>query len=287
MSSNPNNKNEWIEEYHKDTRFGLKGKILVEENTPYQKITIVDTKHYGKGLLLDDCWMTTEKQEKTYHECLIHPALSSSHQIRKILIIGGGDGGSARECLKYKDVKEIDLVEIDSRVIELSQKFLPTIGGNAWKDSRLNIRIKNGIDWVKNSEANTYDIIIIDSSDPFGPAEELFTKKFFKECQRILKPSGIFATQSESPEAFFQDHINLIKNLRNVFDFADPIYGWVPIYPSGWWSWTFASMNSPQYMTPNRNRTKEISKYCQIWSIKWHENSFKAIPAFIDRHLNQ
>ena len=136
--------------------------------------------------------MTAEKSEKCYHECLIHPALSCSTQIDNILIIGGGDGGSARECLKYKEVKSIDLVEIDLRVIELSKKYLPTIGGNAWSDSRLHLQIKNGIDWVKHSKENSYDVIIIDGADPIGPSKELFSNSFLTDCKRILKRGGSF-----------------------------------------------------------------------------------------------
>ena len=134
---------DWLDEYHQGARYGLQGKLILEESSPFQKITIYESKRYGKALLLDDCWMTAEKSEKCYHECLIHPALCCSTQIENILIIGGGDGGSARECLKYKEVKSIDLVEIDIRVIQLSQKYLPTIGGNAWSDSRLTLQIKN------------------------------------------------------------------------------------------------------------------------------------------------
>ena len=175
----------------------------------------------------------------------IHPALCCSTQIDNILIIGGGDGGSARECLKYKEVKSIDLIEIDQRVIELSQKYLPTIGGNAWSDSRLNLQIKNGIDWVKHTKENSYDVIIIDGADPIGPSKELYSNSFLKDCKRILKPGGILATQSESPESFQQTHINIVKVLREIFDYADPMYGSVSIYPSGLWSLSLIHISEP------------------------------------------
>ena len=276
---------EWLDEYHQGVRYGLQGKLILEESSSFQKITIFESKRYGKALLLDDCWMTAEKSEKWYHECLIHPALCSSTQIDNILIIGGGDGGSAKECLKYKEVKSIDLVEIDIRVIELSQKYLPTIGGNAWSDSRLNLQIKNGIDWVKHRKDNSYDVIIIDGADPIGPSKELFSNSFLKDCKRILKPGGILATQSESPESFKQIHINIVKVLRDIFDYADPMYGSVAIYPSGLWSWTFASMEKPIYINPKKNRVKEISENCQIWSERWQQGAFNSIPAFLEREL--
>tara|TARA_B100001029_G_scaffold52193_1_gene41813 strand:+ start:397 stop:1263 length:867 start_codon:yes stop_codon:yes gene_type:complete len=277
---------DWIDEYHEGVRYGLEGKLILEESSPFQKITIYETKRYGKALLLDDCWMTAEKNEKCYHECLIHPALSGSKQIENILIIGGGDGGSARECLKYQEVRCVDLIEIDRKVIELSKKFLPIIGDNAWSDSRLNLKIKNGIEWVRNTKNNTYDVIIIDGADPIGPSKELYSDSFIQDCKRVLKPGGVLATQSESPESFHEIHINIVKMLRQIFDYADPLYGSVSIYPSGLWSWTFASMEKPSYIYPIASRVKEISDNCQIWSERWQKGAFNAIPAFIERELS-
>ena len=275
----------WIDEYHDGTRFGLQGKVLVDEISPYQRITIIESSRYGKGLLLDGCWMTSELQERSYHECLVHPALSSAEEIKNIVIIGGGDGGTARECLKYKEVEQIDLIEIDKKVVELSQKFLPKIGGKAWEDDRLNVEIDNGIDWIKNTERNYYDIIIIDGSDPAGPAKGLFNKEFFKSCKKALKPKGIFATQSESPESFMNTHIDMVCTLREIFNFADPLYGWVPIYPSGWWSWTFAASEEAFYLNPKQIRAKEIAKECEIWNAEWQKGAFKTMPNFIARQL--
>ena len=275
----------WIDEYHQGARYGLEGKLILEEASPFQKITIYESKRYGRALLLDDCWMTAEKNEKSYHECLVHPALCGSKKIDKILIIGGGDGGAARECLKYKDVKSLDLVEIDLKVVELSKKYLPLIGGKAWSDARLNLKIENGVNWVINSKTNFYDVIIIDGADPIGPSKKLYGKSFLEECKRILKPGGVFASQSESPESFTNMHINIIKILREIFDYADPMYGSVSIYPSGWWSWVFASMYEPLYKHPRKSRVDEISENCQIWSNRWQDGAFNTIPAFVEREL--
>ena len=276
---------DWIDEYNQGVRYGLQGKIILEEYSPFQKITIYESKRYGKALLLDECWMTAEKSEKYYHESLIHPALCSSKKIENILIIGGGDGGSARECLRYKEVKSVDLIEIDEIVVKLSKKYLPKIGGNAWNDTRLNVQIKNGLDWVKNTKNNSYDVIIIDGADPIGPSKELYNDSFLKGCKRILKQGGVFATQSESPESFHDIHINIVKILRQIFDYADPLYGSVSIYPSGLWSWTFAAMEQPTYMYPRESRVKEISENCEIWSERWQRGAFNTIPAFIEREL--
>ena len=151
----------WIDEYNNGSRYGLKGKILFEKQSNFQKITIVQTDKYGKALLLDDAWMTAEYEEKNYHECLVHPALTGSKNIERILIIGGGDGGAARECFRYEEVKNIDLVEIDKVVIDVSKNFLPSIGGNAWNDKRLKINITDGIAWVKNIKDTIYDLSLI------------------------------------------------------------------------------------------------------------------------------
>tara|TARA_Y100001968_G_scaffold184258_1_gene168812 strand:- start:1606 stop:2469 length:864 start_codon:yes stop_codon:yes gene_type:complete len=277
----------WVDEYQNGVRYGLQGRILDIHQSNFQKITIFESTRYGKGLLLDNCWMTTEKQEKHYHESLVHPAMCSSKKLNKILIIGGGDGGTARECLRYSEVKHIDMVEIDPKVIELSQQYLPTVGGQAWNDPRLHIKIQDGIKWVTNAKNSSYDVVIVDGSDPKGPAKGLFNKTFLKNCKRILDKKGVFAMQTESPESFQQIHIDTIKLIREIFPYADPLYGSVPIYPSGWWSWTFAAIDKPRYYNPESNRANNISKNCEIWSRRWQEGAFNSIPAFIERALEQ
>ena len=192
----------WIDEYHHGTRYGIKGEILVQTKSKFQEILIIKSKFLGNALLLNNCWMISEKHDNHYHECLIHPALSCAKTIEKILIIGGGDGGSAKECLKYSAVKEIDLVEIDELVVELSKKYLQKINKDIWDNKKLNIHIKDGIEWVKSTEYNSYDVVIIDCSDPKGTSKGLFSLAFLKDCKRILKYGGVFATQSESPESF-------------------------------------------------------------------------------------
>ena len=277
--------NSWKDEYQEDVRYGLKGRKLIEKKSKFQKITVFESKRYGKALLLDDCWMTAEKQEKQYHECLVHPALCSSEELNNVLIIGGGDGGTARECLKYKELKKLKLIEIDEIVIEMSKKYLSEIGGNCWLDPRLDVQSEDGISWVQQAEESSFDAVIIDSSDPKGPAKGLFNKKFFQNCRRILKSNGVFAAQTESPEAFEKTHIESVKVIREVFGTADPLYGNVPIYPSGWWSWTFASIGKRRYLYPINSRAEHISKTCQFWSPRWQKGSFDSVPAHIERKL--
>ena len=275
----------WIDEEHRGVRYGLSGRVLVEEQSDFQRITVMESERYGKGLLLDGCWMTAERQERHYHESLVHPALCSAAAIERVLVIGGGDGGTARECLRHPGLRHLDMVEIDGRVVELSREHLPTIGGSAWSDPRFHLTIGDGIAWAANAADASYDVVLVDGSDPAGPAEGLFNRTFFDHCRRILRPGGVFATQSESPEAFREVHLAMVRLIRDVFGHADPLYGWVPMYPSGWWSWTFAATDGPRYRTVLEARAAAIASGCYIWSPTWQAGGFQAVPAFIAREL--
>ena len=274
----------WIDEERRGVRYGLAGELLVEESSPYQRISVIDSERYGRGLLLDGCWMTAERQERHYHETLVHPA-PAARTPWPGFCDRGRDGGTARECLRHDAVQHLDMVEIDGRVIELSQEHLASIGGTAWSDPRFHLTVGDGIAWVAAAADASYDVVLIDGSDPAGPAEGLFNRAFFEHCRRILRPGGVFATQSESPEAFREVHVAMVRLLREVFDYADPLYGWVPMYPSGWWSWTFAAMGAPRYRSPDPQRADAIAADCHIWSPRWQRGGFEAIPAFIEREL--
>jgi spermidine synthase len=276
----------WIDEYHKGSRFGLNGRVLLKKNSKYQEILIIETDFYGKALMLDGCWMTSLRDEKYYHECLVHPALSSIDKKSHILIIGGGDGGTARECLKYSQVSKIDLVEIDEEVIKVSKTFLKEIGGGAWSDKRLAIHIDDGVKWVEKTKDNFYDVIFIDCSDPSEFSNLLFTDSFYKECKRILTKKGILATQSESPESFKNIHIHILKSLNKIFKLSETMYSFVPIYPSGIWSWTFASDEELNLSKVNYKEVMEIESNCDVWNLNFQNAAFKMMPNKIVKELN-
>jgi spermidine synthase len=275
----------WVDEVHGDVRYGMAATVLEDRHSALQRVTIIDSHAYGRGLLLDGCWMTAERQERHYHEPLVHPALCGARGIERVLVIGGGDGGTARECLRHDGVRHLDLVEIDGLVVELARRHLPSLGGPAWSDRRCRLTIGDGIAWAANAAAASYDVVIVDGSDPAGPAEGLFNRAFFLECRRILRPGGVFATQSESPEAFRAVHLDTVRILREVFGHADPLYGWVPMYPSGWWSWTFAACDGDRYRHPDPERAAAVAEGCEIWSPRWQRGAFEAMPAFIERAL--
>ena len=276
----------WVDEEHRQVRYGLTGEVLVEKTSPFQRITLIRSERYGKALLLDGCWMTAERQERHYHEALVHPALCSAEAIERVLVIGGGDGGTARECLRHAGVRHLDMVEIDGDVVNLCRMHLPSLGGSAWSDPRLHLTVGDGIAWAASAPDSSYDVVLVDGSDPTGPAEGLFNRSFFEQCRRILKPGGVFGTQSESPEAFQDVHIAMVRLLREVFGHADPMYGWVPMYPSGWWSWTFAAKDGPRYLHTQNQRAAIVASACEIWSPRWQQGAFLAVPAFIDRAIN-
>ena len=276
----------WIDEYHKGSRLGLNGKILIKKTSKYQEIIVIENEYYGKALMLDDCWMTSLKDEKYYHECLVHPALSSIDEKSNVLIIGGGDGGTVMECVKYSQISKIDLVEIDEEVIKISKKYLKEIGGEAWNDKRLEIHVDDGVKWVKKTRDNFYDVIFIDSSDPSEFSNLLFSDHFYKECKRILTPSGILATQSESPESFKNIHINILKTLKNIFKVSQTMYSFVPIYPSGIWSWTFASSENLNLSKQNYDEVVKIEKECEIWNLNFQNAAFKMMPNKIVKELD-
>ncbi|HEC89960.1 MAG: spermidine synthase [Thermoplasmata archaeon] len=241
------NRNIWFTERDDNVALSLRhtGDRLFSKQTPYQKVEILDTYAYGKVLTLDGMIMTTEKDEYAYHEMIAHVPLLTHPTPEKVLIIGGGDGGAAREVLRHENVKSVDLVEIDEVVIEASRKYLPTIA-SAFGNPRLNVHIKDGIEYVKQLRDETYDVVIIDSTDPVGPAEGLFKPDFYREVYRSLKPDGIMVTQSESPTfnpPVFQE---IYRTYREIFGLNN-VYcylAFIPTYPSGMWSFSYCSKGS-------------------------------------------
>tara|TARA_Y100001978_G_scaffold179219_1_gene173893 strand:- start:1387 stop:2292 length:906 start_codon:yes stop_codon:yes gene_type:complete len=276
----------WIDEVKNGSRYGLKGEIIVQKKSKFQEIIIIKTESHGNALMLDGCWMTSDKEEKYYHECLVHPAMSSFEAASRILIIGGGDGGTARECLKYQGISQIDLVEIDREVIDLSKKYLPQIGQNSWSDEKLQVNICDGFTWVKETKDQYYDIIFIDCSDPCTISDKLYSSEFYNECKRIIRKDGIIATQSESPESFETLHIQIRNSFKKTFNKSLTLYSFVPFYPSGIWSWTFASDNKKQFLHPKYKNIKEIEKSCDIWNLNYQEGGFKMTPNKILKALD-
>ena len=190
-------------------------------------------------------------------------------------------------CIRdSSQVAKIDLVEIDEEVIKVSKTFLQEIGGEAWSDKRLAIHIYDVVNWVEKTKDNFYYVIFIDCSDPSEFSNLLFTDYFYKECKRILTKKGILATQSESPESFKDIHIHILKSLNKIFKLSQTMYSFVPIYPSGIWSWTFASEEELNLSKVNYKEVMKIESNCDVWNLNFQNAAFKMMPNKIVKKLN-
>lgn len=214
---------------------------LHEEQTPFQKIEIYDTEWFGKLMVIDGCTMVSERENFLYHEMMTHPVLYTHARPETVWIIGGGDCGSLREVLRHREVQSAVQIEIDERVTRLAETYFPDLCESN-HDPRAQLLFIDGLRWVQEAPAGCVDVIIVDSTDPVGPAEGLFNAAFYRDCLRCLRPGGILAQQSESP--LF--HLPLIESMYRVMrtsGFAHRRSLMFPqcIYPSGWWSGTLAS----------------------------------------------
>lgn len=233
---------EWIEENWAGlVRHGLKVRVwLHDETSPFQRIQVADTEPYGRVLMLDGIFQTSERDEHYYHEMLAHPALVTAPEIARVLIVGGGDGGTARQVLRHAEVRELVMVEIDERVVRVSQEYLPGIA-SAFGDARLELRFEDGVRYLADAPDGAFDVIILDGSDPVGPSRSLFGAAFYQQCARVLKPAGVFALQSESPNVMGDLWREVQGALRGVFPRVHPYFGYAPLYGCGMWTWTHCS----------------------------------------------
>jgi spermidine synthase len=273
----------WYDESYADrVRLGLKvSRTLHTSRSEFQRVEILETEHLGRVLVLDGIFQTSEGDEYFYHEMLTHPALCTAASIREVLIIGGGDGGTAREVLRHPEVEHVVLCEIDRQVVEACQEHLPAIG--AWSDPRLELVFADGMQYVQDQEEDCFDVVLVDGSDPVGPSEGLFNTEFYTSVHRVLRPSGVFALQSESPIEMPEVFLDIVNRLRRIFRRADPYFGPVPLYASGIWSWTFCGDSvEPLAVDPTRaTRAEATSRY---YNRDIHGAAF-ALPQFLKRAL--
>ena len=218
-------------------------KKLHEETSAFQKIEIYETATFGNFMVIDGFTMVTDRDNFLYHEMMSHPALYTHPKPDKVLVIGGGDCGTLKEVLKHPEVKTAQQVEIDERVTRLAEIYFPELCSSN-NDPRAELHFVDGIKWVKDAAPGSYDVIIVDSTDPVGPAEGLFNEAFYRNCHKALGEHGILVQQSESPLY----HTKLIHEMRAAMrntGFSDVLtYDFPqPIYPSGWWSGTMARKN--------------------------------------------
>jgi len=217
------------------------GQKVHSETTPFQTIEIYETKTFGNLMLIDGFMMVSTRENFLYHEMMSHPALFTHPNPKNVLVIGGGDCGTLKEVLRHSSVTSALQVEIDERVTRVAEIYFPELCESN-NDPRASFYFGDGIAWVKEAPAESLDIIIVDSTDPIGPAEGLFSAPFYRDCFKALRPDGILVQQSESPLY----HLDLIKSMHGEMRKADfsktkTLHFPQMIYPSGWWSATMAS----------------------------------------------
>jgi len=267
----------WFTEYQtENVGLTIKAKEVKRIKSKYQEIVVLDSYEFGKVLVLDGLIQTTERDEFMYHEMLAHPAMIQHPEPKKVLVIGGGDGGTIREVLKHPSVEEAHLCEIDEEVIFVAEKYFPTISSKL-RDPKVKIFIEDGNEFLEERK-NYYDVIIMDSSDPVGASEVLFQKEFYEKVKNSLKQNGIMVAQTESPflqEEYFKKAVNEIKK---VFKNVGVYVGFVPTYPAGMWSYTLASDSDDILNTNNIEKLKGLdTRYI-------NEDIYKAlfnIPEFV------
>jgi len=257
----------WLTEDDRDflkVSYKLKN-IIYSENSKFQNVMIVDSYDFGRMLVLDGVVQTTALDGHIYNEMITHVPLQLHPNPKKVLIIGGGDCGAAREVTKYKNIEQIDMVEIDELVVKASKNHLQEVSGNL-EDSRVNFIYADGIEFCKE-KSNEYDVIIVDSSDPVGPAEALFEHSFYKSIHQALKEDGIMVCQSQSP-IFHQDIMLQTRNyIQNIFTYANTYFACVPTYPGGLWSFTIGSKQYP--IDPSKARNVSVTtKYFNLDLLK-------------------
>ncbi|NLX76064.1 MAG: polyamine aminopropyltransferase [Clostridiaceae bacterium] len=271
----------WFTEYYtKNARFSIKiDKPVISLESEFQRIDVFDSCAFGRVLVLDGYLMLTEKDEFIYHEMMTHIPMAVNPEISDVLVIGAGDGGVIRELAKYDSVKRIDMVEIDEMVVDVCRKYLPQTACRL-DDPRVNIYFEDGLKFVRRKN-NEYDLVIVDSTDPFGPGEDLFTKEFYGNCYKALKEAGIMVNQHESPyypndaKAMQKAH----KQIKSVFPVALIYQAHIPTYPSGHWLFGFASKGLDPIADLD-GRWDSLGLKTRYYNTELHKGCF-ALPTYV------
>ena len=206
--------------------------IIYKSKTEYQDLVIFETPFFGRVLALDNVIQTTERDEAAYHEMITHVPILAHGSVEDVLIIGGGDGGALRDVLKHSAIKKVTMVEIDRNVVELCQKFLPSISDGAFGDPRSELIIADGLSFVKETDQR-FDLIIVDSTDPIGPSLPLFSDEFYSDCRKVLRPDGIFICQSGVSFVQKDEAQKTHKRLKDIYEDAALYLTVVPTYAFG------------------------------------------------------
>lgn len=277
----------WYTEQHtENVRFSIKvERELYSEQTEFQRIDILESKEFGRFFTLDGLMMVTEKDEFIYHDMIVHVPMATNPNIKSVLVIGAGDGGTVRELTKYDHIENIDMVEIDKRVVEVCKEYLPQTACR-FGDKRVNLFFEDGLKFVRNKE-NEYDLIIVDSTDPFGPGEGLFTKEFYGNCYKALKEDGILVNQHESPyyESYAKAMQDAHEKIYGLFKVHRVYQAHIPTYPSGHWLFGFASKKYDPINDLNADAWNELAIKTKYYNTDLHVGCF-ALPNYVKELLH-
>ena len=261
-------------------------KQLYSGQSEFQRIDVFESAEFGRFLVLDGYVMLTEKDEFIYHEMIVHVPMAVHPNVKKVLVIGAGDGGAVRELTRYSEIQQIDLVEIDEQVVTVSKGFLPRTACKL-DDPRVNIYYEDGLKFVRRHE-NEYDLILVDSTDPFGPGEGLFTKEFYGNCYKALKEDGIMVNQHESPfypnDALAMQRAH--KRIVESFTISRVYQAHIPTYPSGHWLFGFASKKYDPLKDQDIVRWKAQGIKTRYYNEQLHRGAF-ALPNYVEDLLKK
>jgi len=273
----------WFSENHTPyVRFSIKvDRQLYCGQSEFQRIDVFESKEFGRFLTLDGYMMLTEKDEFIYHEMIVHVPMAVHPSAEKVLVIGAGDGGVIRELARYDDISHIDMVEIDEQVVEVCRKYLPKTACSL-DDPRVHIHYQDGLKFIRRCE-NEYDLIIVDSTDPFGPGEGLFTKEFYGNCFKALKEDGIMVNQHESP--FYENDATAMqrahKRIVESFPISRVYQAHIPTYPSGHWLFGFSSKKYHPVRDLNADKWNARGINTKYYTTNLHAGAF-ALPYYVE-----
>lgn len=276
----------WFSEKSTETcKFSIKVKEQIySEKTPFQTIAFFESYDFGRFFTLDGLMMVNEKDEFIYHDMIVHVPMAVNPTIKKVLVIGGGDGGTVRELTRYNSIESIDLVDIDERVVRLCEKYLP-LTASKFEDSRVSTYFEDGVAFVKTRQ-DYYDLILVDSTDPIGPGEGLFTSEFYKDCYKALNSNGILINQHESP--YFNNYAlemqKAHKKLKSIFDVCKVYQFHMPTYASGHWLFGFASKGLDPIKDHKKEEWESLGLITKYYNSGIHFGSFQ-LPSYVQNLL--
>lgn len=277
----------YVEQHTPDVHFSIRvEKQLYTAQSEFQRIDVFYSREFGKFLALDGLMMVTEKDEFVYHDMMVHVPMAVHPCAKDILVIGAGDGGVIRELTRYPYVEHIDMVEIDKLVVEVCREYLPQTACKL-DDPRVHIHYENGLRFVRDKQA-AYDLIIVDSTDPFGPGEGLFTREFYGNCHKALRPDGIMVNQNESP--YYKEDAKAAarahNTIRSFFPVSRVYQAHIPTYPSGHWLFGFASNGTDPVGGLDAARWNALGLKTRYYNTDLHRGCF-ALPNYVRELLEE